>query len=190
MFLGVFIGIAVGSLVGYVLFQWACDRIDQKMERRGKAIAQYRQLPLVLSSLIISYGVSWFGWSAGRAKHIISPLVATLLASLGSSLTVLMIEAYLIDVFVRDLSDAIAAINFLGSLIGGLLPLVGLALYVSPLGIEWTYTLFGIVALVTLERTWYLWREGKRLDKNPTRRWREVHLEDVDEIELRDLSSS
>ena len=170
VFLGMFIGTIIGSVIGSVLFQWAYDRLDQTMVLRDRAIAQHRQLPLVPSSLILCYGIISFGWSVGRAKQLIVPLAATLLASLGSSLTVLTIEAYLDDIFVRDSADAIAASNFLGSLMGGLLPIACQALYVSPLGIKWTYTLVGIVALAILERTWYLWREGKLLDTNPTGR--------------------
>lgn len=188
-FLGIFIGNIIGSLIGCVLFQWACDWIDQKMEGRGKVIAQYRQLPLVPGSLIVCYGIISFGWSVVKANQLIVPLVATLLASLGMSLTVLTVEAYLVDIFVRDSADALAADNFLGSCIGGLLPLIGQGLYVSSFGVKWTYTICGIVALVILERTWYLWRNGKQLNKNPIRtpERRDLDPEEL-EYELRSLS--
>ncbi len=94
-FLAIFIGSIIGSLFGCVLFRWARDRIDQKMEKSRKTIAQYEQLPLVPSSLIICCGVVGFGWSVVKAKHLIVPLVATLLVSLGTSLTVLTIERIL-----------------------------------------------------------------------------------------------
>ena len=188
-FLGIFLGIIIGSLFGCVIFQWARGWIDQRMERKGKAMTQYRQLPLVLSSLVICYGIVGFGWSVVKAKQLIVPLAAALLASLGTSLTVLTIEAYIVDVFVHDSADAIAASNFLGPLAGGLLPLFGQWLSVSQLGIQWTYTLFGIIALIILERTWYLWRNGKRLNKNPTKKSeeRDLDLEELVEYELRAL---
>ncbi len=169
-FSAIFIGNMTGSLIGYVLFHRLLPRIDRNLKRKGKSIAQYQQLPLVPGSLLAWLGVVGFGWSVVKAKQLIQPLAATLLASLGTSLTVLTIEAYLADIFSRDFADAIDASTFLGSLIGFLLPLFGLLLNNTPFGIGWTCTVFGTFALAMLGETWALWKGGQRLDRSSTRR--------------------
>ena len=179
-FLAIFIGNMIGSLFGYVLFRGLLHQMDRKFEKKGKAIAQYRQLPLVPGSLFACWGVVGFGWSVVKAKQLLSPLAATLLASLGTSLTVLTIESYLADVFSRDFAYAIDASNFLGSLIGFLLPVLGQLLDSTPIGIGWTYTVCGSFALAMLGDTWALWKGGQRLDRNPTRRLEGRDVESAD----------
>lgn len=97
-------------------------------------------------------------------------------------------RAYLADVFVRDYPDARNASNILGSFLGGWFPLLGQELD-ELIGIEWTYTAYGTIALAILMTARYLWRNGRYLNKNPTRRSEEPDLdpEELDEYELRGL---
>ncbi len=171
-FLAMYIGTFVGSLIGFGWLQWARVWIEEKIGRRLRSTRQYQQLPLLLGNLIICGAVLGFEWSVVRAKELIVLLVAPLGASIGISLTTLTIEAVLSDFFARESADAIATSNFLGSLTGGLLPPIGQLLYRTPLGIKWTYGIFGtiflILALSIVERLWLQQKEGSHHDQDPS----------------------
>ena len=135
----------------------------------------WHDLPLafVASSLLTFLGLSAFGWTVLVIKedHIIWPLVASTMAITGTTLGVLTAEDFIYRTFKGRIAHAINASNFLGSLAGGLLPLIAQGLYLLPFGLGWTNTICGVGALFILERVRYWYRKRARVSNYQLSRW-------------------
>ena len=159
-FLTTFVGAILGGLIGYVYFMWRLSRLQ-----RGSSFSYLRQFLLigfVLSSLLTSVGLIAFGWTVLVLKEnqIFAPLVASTLTIAGTTLGVLTAEDSIYFMSKGPIADAIHASNFLGSLAGGVLPLIAQAFYLLPSGLGWTNTIYGVAALFILERVWYWYRNN------------------------------
>ena len=146
IFLINFVGIIFGGLVGCVLFVRRRDRPHKMMRRSVSSF--WRNLPLafVASSLFTFLGLSAFGWPVLVVKEteIFWPLAASTMAITGTTLGVWTAEDFIYRTFEGRVADAINASNFLGSLAGGLLPLIAQGFYLLPFGLGWTNTICGI----------------------------------------------
>ena len=164
-FITTFVGTVFGGLIGCVLFVRRRDRLHRMM--RGGVSSFWRHLPLVFaaSSLLTFFGLSAFGWTGSLIKgtQILLPLAASTLAITGTTLGVLTAEDFICRTSKGPIADAINASNFLGSLAGGLLPLIAQSLYLLPSGLGWTNTVYGVGPLFILERVWYWYRKGPRV---------------------------
>ena len=164
-FITIVIGTVFGSFIGYILFDWKRDELHKRMRRRGLSLWQYLPLAFVPSSLLASSGLIAFGWTVlvVGENDILIPLVATTLATTGTTLGVLTAETFIYCTTKRPIADTIHASDFLGSLAGGLLPLIAQGLYLLPLGVGWANTITGVGALFILESVWYWYRNGARI---------------------------
>lgn len=159
-FLTTFVGTIFGGLIGYV---YSMRRISW-LQRGNSRTYLWRFIirGFVLSSLLTSIGLIAFGWTVSVLKEsqIFAPLVASTLAITGTTLGVLMAENLTYCRSMELIDGLIHASNFLGSLAGGLLPLMAQVLYLLPPGLGWTSTIYGVGSLFILERVWYWYRNG------------------------------
>ena len=164
-FITIVIGTLLGSLLGYILFDWKRDKLRRRMQARDISLWQYISLAFVPSSLLASIGLIVFGWTVLLVKEaqIIAPFVATTLAITGTTLGVSTAEEFICRITNGHDTDAIHASNFLGSLAGGLFPLIAQGLYLLPFGVGWTNTLFGVAALFILKPVWYWYKKRYRI---------------------------
>lgn len=161
-------GTVLGSLIGYFLFEWGFDGLHKMTRRSGFRLRHYLPLTFVPSSLLTSLGLIAFGWTVLVVKgtQIFAPLIASTLAITGTTLGVLTAEEFIYRTSKGPIADAIHASNFLGSLAGGLLPLIAQRLYLLPFGLGWTNTAVGVGALFILERVGYWYRKGARVSSD------------------------
>ena len=160
-FLTTFVGTIVGGLIGYVYYK----RRRLYWLHRGNTLSyrwHFLLIGFVLSSLLTSLGLIAFGWTVSVLKEdqIFVPLVASTLAITGTTLGVLTAENSIYCRPMELIAGSIHASNFLGSLAGGVLPLIAQIFYRLPLGLGWTNTIYGIGSLFILERVWYWYRNG------------------------------
>ena len=160
-FLTAFVGTIFGGLAGCVLFVRRRDGLHQTVPRGFSSVWRDLLLAFVASSLLTTLGLTGFGWTVlvGKEIQIISPLVASTLAFTGTTLGVLTAEDFICLTFKGPIADAINDSNLLGSLAGGLLPLIAQGFYLLPSGLGWTNTIYGVGALFILERVWYWYRK-------------------------------
>ena len=151
------VGTVTGSLAGFIFLKIERNAVRKRMERGRSSLLPYLSLAFVPSSLFASGGLIAFGLAIKRSQPI-STLAVTTLATTGTTLGVLTAEAFIYRTAQRDTTDAI---NFLGSLAGGLFPLIAQALYLLPFGLFWTNAIFGVAALFIIERVWYWYRNGR-----------------------------
>ena len=145
------VGTVTGSLAGAIFIS---------MRREGPfTLLPYLPLAFIASSLLASGGLIAFGTTVKEAQTI-STLAVTTLAITGTTLGVLTAEAFMYRIAMGPIADTTRAINFLGSLAGGVFPLIAQALYLLPSGIVWTNIISGVAALFILERAWYWYRNG------------------------------
>ena len=149
-------GTVTGSLAGFIFLKMERNAVRKRMQRGRSSLLPYLPLAFVPSSLFASGGLIAFGMAIKRSQPI-STLAVTTLATTGTTLGVLTAEAFMYRTAQRDTTDAI---NFLGSLAGGLFPLIAQALYLLPSGLVWTNAIFGVAALFIIERVWYWYRSG------------------------------
>ena len=149
-------GTVTGSLAGFIFLKMERNAVRKRMQRGRSSLLPYLPLAFVPSSLFASGGLIAFGMAIKRSQPI-STLAVTTLATTGTTLGVLTAEAFMYRTAQRDTTDAI---NFLGSLAGGLFPLIAQALYPLPSGLVWTNAIFGVGALFIIERVWYWYRSG------------------------------
>ena len=164
-FISTFVGTVFGSWIGYMSFVRRRGNIYSMMRRSHAFFWTYVSLLFVASSLFTFLGLSAFGWTVLLVKEtqIFAPLLASTLAITGTTLGVLTAEDFICRTSKGPIADAINASNFLGSLAGGLLPLIAQSLYLLPFGLGWTNTIYGVGALFILERVGYWYRKRARL---------------------------
>ena len=150
------VGTVTGSLAGLIFFKVERNAVRKRLQRGRSSLLPYLPLAFVLSSLFASGGLIAFGVAVERSQPI-STLAVTTLATTGTTLGVLTAEAFMYRTAQRDTTEAI---NFLGSLAGGLFPLIAQALYLLPFGLFWTNAIFGVAALFIIEGVWHWYRSG------------------------------
>ena len=151
------VGTVTGSLAGLIFLKMERNAVRKRMQREHLSLLPYLPLAFAASSLFASGGLIAFGMAVKMSQPI-STLAVTTLAITGTTLGVLTAEASMYRMAKADTTDAI---NFLGSLAGGLFPLIAQALYLLPSGIVWTNAIFGVAALFILERVWCWYRRGE-----------------------------
>ena len=167
-FLTTFVGTIIGGLVGCFLFARRRNRLHQTMRRHFFYPRRNIPLAFVASGLLTFLGLSAFGWTVLVVKEnrIILPLAASTIAITGTTLGVLTAEDSVCHIWEGPVADAMKASNFLGSLAGGLLPLIAQGLYPLPAGLGWTNTIYGVGALFILRSAWYWYRNGPRVSSD------------------------
>ena len=156
-FITTVVGTVLGSLAGYIFFKVERNSFHKRMLRERLSMLPYLPVAFAPSSLFACGGLIAFGTTV-KEGQIITPLAATTLAITGTTLGVLTAEAIMYRTAKGPTADTTHAITFLGSLAGGLFPLIAQGLYLLPSGIVWTNTISGVGALFILERVWYWYR--------------------------------
>lgn len=165
-FNAIVVGTVTGSLAGFILLKIEGDALRNRMQRGPFSVLRYLPLAFVPSSLLASGGLIAFGVTVKEAQTTdflagtTGTLTVTSLAITGTTLGVLIAEAFMYRTAKGPIADTTHAINCLGSFAGGLFPLIAQALYLWPSGIVWTNTIFGVAALFILERVWYWCTNG------------------------------
>ena len=85
---------------------------------------------------IVPIGLIIFGWTAEKQVHWIVPLIGATIYAIGTLMTYICIQNYLVDAFEQYSASALAATVVLRSIIACVLSTVGFQLY-QRLGYAW-----------------------------------------------------
>ena len=181
-FNAIIVGTITGSLAGFILLKVERNALLKRVLRGSLSFLPHLPLAFVLSSLFACGGLITFALTTVGEAKIIVPLAAIALAITGTTLGVLTAEAFIYRTAKGPIAHTMHAINWFGSLAGGLFPLIAQGLYRLPMGIVWTNIISGVAALFILERVWYWYRhrakdrsyllppQSPRLEMNTTSR--------------------
>ena len=109
-------------------------------------------------------GLSLYSWTLQAHRHWIVPIRGTAVIGFALMITIISISTYLVDAFTLYSASVSAAAKVLMSFAGASLSLVGPPLY-AKLGLGWSNSLLGFIALVFLPIQILLITLGKRIRK-------------------------
>ena len=167
-----FLGSGVGMLIGLVFVGALSDRNLKAQRARGNDIRPEDRLPLHLTipaALSLPIGLFIYGWGADKHAHWIVPQIGTAIIGFGMIGILMCIQTYLVDAFPRHAASVTAANAVLRSLLGALLPLIGLDLY-DALGLGWGNSLLAFIALGLAPIPVMFAVVGERIRTNPKAR--------------------
>jgi MFS family permease len=155
---------------GIFIIGYASDKVTQRKKREASASGNDLQpeeylWPMLPSSLVAPIGLFWYGWSLQTNASPVVPVVG--LGVFGFAMMGIFqpAQVYLVNAFPRHSASALAAMNILRSLAGGLLPLAGQGLY-DALGMGWGNSLLAFIALAFAPVPFLLKKYGARIRKN------------------------
>ncbi|KAJ5413642.1 hypothetical protein N7509_000269 [Penicillium cosmopolitanum] len=156
----VYISPATGTVIGLAIIGILSDRvISQRRIARGVSLPEDRLFPLIASNVITAVGMLAYGWSVQAGLAWMCPLVAIAFTTIGISAIFVALQQYLTDHFGGSVSNAIAFIVVVRSILGVLLPLAVPSLY-NNLGYGWGDSLLALVALAFCPTTFLLKKYG------------------------------
>ncbi|KAF7595576.1 hypothetical protein BBP40_005611 [Aspergillus hancockii] len=165
----VFIGIAVGCIVGAIL----CIIVDHVVTKKAQATRpgvpmepEQRLWGAMLGSLVMPGALFWFAWTARPGVHWIVSIIASGFFGCANILIFVSCVLYLTAVYgARYGASALAANGLLRYTLGGSFPLFTLAMYHN-LGYSWAGSLLGFLAASFSLLPWIFYRLGARIRKS------------------------
>ena len=158
------LGMVVGQLLAglYILLLQPSYTRSLK-SNNGIPIPEWRLPPVCLGGLVFSLGLFIFGWTGYTPNiHWIFPTLSGIFTGFGILAILLQSINYLLDAYLTFAASALAANAFLRSLAGAGFPLFG-GVMVEKLGVNWTCTLLGCIALVMVPIPVLFLKYGGRL---------------------------
>ncbi|PGH14033.1 hypothetical protein AJ79_03302 [Helicocarpus griseus UAMH5409] len=154
-----FLGIGVGSLTTIAL-----EPLLRRMINRHKLDPETGKVPpesmvsvVCIAAFLIPVGELWFAWTCAPSKiHWIAPILAGIPFGAGNTAVFIYASNYLTFSYGVYAASAMAGNSVMRSTLGGVLPLVGPAMY-SRLGPNWAGTLLGLleVAIIPIPIVFY-----------------------------------
>lgn len=163
-----FIGSGVGTLLGLGFVGKLSDALIQKKMAAGGTVQPEDRLPYIItvpSVLALPAGLFIYGWCVHYKVHWIGAQIGTTVIGFGMIAIVMAVSTYLVDAFPLHAASVTAANAVLRSLLGALMPLVGLDLY-DALGFGWGNSLLAFIALGLAPIPVLFAIFGERLRKN------------------------
>ncbi|XXG96172.1 hypothetical protein Hte_002451 [Hypoxylon texense] len=152
------LGELAGSQVGGPLMDYFYKR------RQAQNPSPESRIPLMFPSIIASWaGVLMYGWTAQYRVHWAVVDIGVFIAMFGMQLGGMSTTAYVIDSYGDHTSSAMAASQFLKSLMAFLFPLFAPSMY-QALGYGWGNSLLALVGmLLSVPLPIFIWKYGARL---------------------------
>jgi MFS family permease len=152
---------------GIFIIGYASDKVTERKKTRasasGKDVQPEEYLwPMLPSGLVAPIGLLWYGWSLQANTPPVVPVVGLGLFGFAMMGIFQPAQVYLLNAFPIHSASALAAMNILRSLAGGLLPLAGQGLY-DALGMGWGNSLLAFIALAFAPVPFLLKRYGAKL---------------------------
>ncbi|KAI1474261.1 caffeine resistance protein [Daldinia eschscholtzii] len=157
------LGELAASQVGAPLMDYLYERLPAH-----KQVPESR-MPLMFPSIIITWaGALMYGWTAAYQLHWITVDIGVFIMLFGMQLGGLPTTAYVIDTYGDHTSSAMAAQQFVKSLMAFLFPLFAPSMY-SKLGYGWGNSVLALAGLVlAVPLPIFLWKYGARLRTKAT----------------------
>ncbi len=123
-------------IAGVILCGLTSDWYLKRKAGSGEMKPEYRLPPLILGGIAIPVGLFLYRWTANYHTHWIIPLIGTAFVGLGTILSIVPVETYLVDAFTSHAASAISGGVFFRAIFGALVPLAGPPLNAA-LGLGW-----------------------------------------------------
>ncbi|OAF59705.1 hypothetical protein VC83_03740 [Pseudogymnoascus destructans] len=159
-----YFGMVIGQLFAGAYIFYIQPAYNRKLDaNNGVPIPEWRLPTVVIGGAAFAIGLFFFGWT-GYTKNIhwIFPTLSGLFTGFGLLTIFLQSFNYLIDAYLMFAASAIAANTFLRSLAGAGFPLFARQMF-KALGVNWTGTLLGCVAMVLVPIPAAFWYYGERI---------------------------
>ncbi|ORY76374.1 major facilitator superfamily domain-containing protein [Protomyces lactucae-debilis] len=143
-----FIAMIIGALLGIALSP-VQDRLYLRSARKHNGVGrpEARLYMSIIGSLLLSFGMFIFGWSAyGSHAHWSGSAVGILLGTFGIFTIYSAVFSYMSDCYGQWTSSALAGQSFLRNVFASAFPLFGRQMYAN-LGNQWASSLLGFLAL-------------------------------------------
>ncbi|TKA28672.1 hypothetical protein B0A50_02999 [Salinomyces thailandicus] len=159
-----YFGMIAGELIAGAYMIAAQPSYNRKLAANNNTpIPEWRMPPAILGGVLFGVGILWFAWSGYKASiHWMAPAASGLFTGFGIMVIFLQCMNYLIDAYLLFAASAIAANTFLRSLCGAGFPLFTTYM-VEGMGLEYSGTLLGCVALVLAPMPYVFWRYGAKI---------------------------
>ncbi|KAJ6087296.1 hypothetical protein N7467_006210 [Penicillium canescens] len=163
----IYLGNGIGTILGIFIIGYASDKVTERKKARASALGKDVQpeeylWPMLPSGLVAPIGLLWYGWSLQTNTSPVVPVVGLGLFGFAMMGIFQPAQVYLLNAFPIHSASALAAMNILRSLAGGLLPLAGQGLY-DALGMGWGNSLLAFIALAFAPVPFLLKRYGAKL---------------------------
>ncbi|MCJ1379025.1 hypothetical protein MMC17_002124 [Xylographa soralifera] len=144
-----YFGMIIGMLIAGVVIVLDQPSYARKLAANNNVpVPEWRLPPMIAGGVSFAIGLFWFGWTGYRADiHWIVPTLSGLCTGFGLLAIFLQALNYIVDVYLMFAASAIAANTFLRSLAGAVFPLFSIYMF-SALGVNWSGTLLGCVAIL------------------------------------------
>jgi hypothetical protein len=168
----VFLAIAVGNAISYVVFV-VIDRLTFRplvlaAKARGDTAAippEVRLYSAHIGAFLIPISLFWFAWTARSSIHWICPVIASVPFAIGNTLVFYSAMLYMIDTYgPLGGASAIAGNGLLRYVLGATFPLFTQQMY-NKLGTDWATSLYAFIALLLCQIPWLLMKWGPDLRK-------------------------
>ncbi|KAL2786211.1 major facilitator superfamily domain-containing protein [Aspergillus keveii] len=159
-YFGLITGEFLGGLFIIALQPWYHKKLTTNNDI---PIPEWRLPPAIIGGAAFAGGLFWFGWGGYQSSvHWIVPTVSGLLAGFGLLCIFLQCLNYIIDTYLAFAASALAANSILRSLAGAGFPLFAPYMF-KALGVNWTGTLLGCVAVVLMPIPLLFYLYGSRI---------------------------
>ncbi|KAL4904350.1 hypothetical protein BDW74DRAFT_185648 [Aspergillus multicolor] len=146
-----FVGLVIGELVGGAYVLALQGSYKRKLDaNHSQPVPEWRLTPAIVGSVAFTAGLFWFGWCGYRDDiHWMAPIASGVLTGLGIFCIFLQCFNYIVDCYPTLAASTIAANTILRSAVGCAFPLFSRQMMTN-LGVQWTGTLLGCIAVAMI----------------------------------------
>ncbi|EEQ87916.1 MFS multidrug transporter [Blastomyces dermatitidis ER-3] len=160
-----FLGIGVGSLTTVAVEPLLRRMINShKLDpETGKVPPESMVSVVCIAAILIPAGELWFAWTCAPATiHWIAPILAGIPFGAGNTAVFIYASNYLTHSYGVYAASAMAGNSVMRSVLGGVLPLAGPAMY-AKLGPNWASTLLGLLEIMIIPIPFVFYKYGHRI---------------------------
>lgn len=160
-FMGCLIGCCCFAVPGY--FYWKYKWQSKHADSEGNLPPEEQLPPACFGAICLPISLFWFGWTGNYPSvHWISPVLASLLFTVGAILIFNAIFCYLAHAYPKYAASVLAGNDFLRSSFGAGFPLFATAMFHN-LGVGWACTILACLTIVFVPYPFLLYFRGRRL---------------------------
>ena len=159
-FASIALGATAVSLSSPALHTWTRRHVGYR--ERADVVPEFRLWPAMLVSPLLPISLFWLGWTDYSRISIFSGLGACFCCGVVLNAMYVSSYEYIIDSYGVKASIALASVTMMRYLIAGGMVVAARPMYEN-IGVHWTMTLLGCMALVLTPAPYVLFRYGKKL---------------------------
>lgn len=161
-FASIALGTVAFSLTSPALYSWT--RRDVGYADRASVTPEFRLWPAMIASPLLPISLFWLGWTDYSWINIYSGLGACFCFGIVLNAMYVSSYEYIIDSYGDKASIALASVTMMRYLIAGGMVMAARPMYMN-IGVHWTITLLGCVAVILVPAPYVLYKYGPRLRK-------------------------